>query len=356
MSIDLFTMKVSARKQILDYYLRRGFIYLFSITLLTWGTVELFGLNNFYVVFLFWLTFAILCNRSGIKYKKLILYPLLNYRLSPLRIVVLMRILLRYYQLHGCYPNLWKPQTFNEQLQLYKLRYRHPLIPLLTDKCRVAEYLIEKGYKDLLVKRYAEADSVAQLRLEDMPKSFVVKASHGWSMNFIVKDRFSRDFDSMKKKLFNYMKVPFVGVWNGEWHYLRIKPRVIVEEYLEEGGANEMIDYKVHCFNNKAKYIQVGIDTVGSLRQTFYDRNWNNCYFNVHSVPVIQGLPKSKILSQMLATADDLSAPFPYVRMDFYIVNDKLYFGEFTFSPAGGFDLFYPPHWDLVLGHQFPKF
>ena len=342
-------------RRILSYYFPKVLIGLFCITLLTWVIVELFGLNNFYVIVLFWLTFAILYNQLSIKYKKLVVYKLLNYRLSPLRIVVLIRTLLEYQQRFGCYPNLWKPQTFNEKLQVYKLRYRHPLMPLLADKCRVAEYLIKQGYEDLLVKRYAEADSVAQLRFEDMPKSFVVKANHGWNMNFIVKDRFSYDFDIMEKTLLKHMKSPFEGVWYGEWHYLAIKPRIIVEEYLED-QSGRLIDYKVHCFANKAKYIQVGIDTVRSLRQTFYDRNWNNCYFNVHSVPVIQEHPKPRILSQMLSIAEELSRPFPYVRIDFYIVNNKLYLGEFTFSPGCGFDWFYPPHWNLFLGQQFPKF
>ena len=290
-------MKVSDRKRKPSYFLRR-----------------------ILVIFLFWLAFAILYNQSRLKYKKLILYLLHNHRLSRLLIVVLIRILHRYQQKFGCYPNLWKSQTFNEQLQVYKLCYRHPLIPLLVDKCRVAEYLIEKGYEGLLVKRYAEADSVDQLRFEDMPKSFVVKANHGWNMNFIVKDRFSYDFDSMKKALLKHMKSPYRGVWYGEWQYLAVKPRILVEEYLE-GESGRLIDYKVHCFANKAKYIQVGIDTVRSLRQTFYDRNWNNCYFNLHSAPMIQEQPDAepRILSQMLRIAEELSGHFPYVRIDFYI-------------------------------------
>ncbi len=330
----------------------------FSLFLLAWGIVELFGFNNFYVIFLFLLTFVILYNQSGLKYKKLILHPLLNYRLSPLRIVVLIRMLLEYRRRLGCYPNLLKPQTFDEKLQVYKLCYRHPLMPLLADKCRVAEYLIEQGYEDLLVKRYAEANSVDQLRFEDMPKSFVVKINNRSGMNFIVKDRFSYDFDSMKKKFLKLMESPYIKVWYGEWHYLPIKPRIIVEEYLED-ESGRLIDYKVHCFANKAKYIQVqvGNDTVKIFKQNFYDRNWNNCCFhlNTHPVPVIQEQLKPRILSQMLSIAEELSSPFPYVRIDFYIVNSKLYFGEFTFFPGGGCDLFYPPHWDLVLGQQFPK-
>ncbi len=271
---------------------------------------------------------------------------------------MLIRILHRYQQKFGCYPNLWKPQTFNEQLQVYKLNYRHLLIPLLADKCRVAEYLIEKDYEDLLVKRYAEVDSVDQLNFEDMPRSFVVKANHGWNMNFIVKDRFSYDFDSMNKKLLMSIKTPFRGVSYGEWHYLLIKPRIIVEEYLED-QSGRLMDYKVYCFANRAKYIQVqvGSDTVRIARQTFYDRNWNNCYFNfnVNPVSVIQEWPEPKILSQMLSIAEELSGPFPFVRVDFYIVNNKLYFGEFTFYPHCGFSSFYPFHWDLVFGQQFPK-
>ena len=39
-----------------------------------------------------------------------------------------------------------------------------------------------------------------------------------------------------------------------------------------------------------------------------------------------------------------------HIRVDYYEVNGKLYFGELTFYPGSGFEKFSPVEWDYKIG------
>ena len=52
----------------------------------------------------------------------------------------------------------------------------------------------------------------------------------------------------------------------------------------------------------------------------------------------------------MIEYAEKLSQGIPYVRVDFYLVDGQVYFGEMTFNTWDGFLEFDPPEWDKKLG------
>ncbi len=62
------------------------------------------------------------------------------------------------------------------------------------------------------------------------------------------------------------------------------------------------------------------------------------------------GLKKPKTFEQMKECAEKLGRGLPHVRVDFYEVDGKMYFGELTFYHWAGMKPFKPEKWDEVFG------
>ena len=142
-----------------------------------------------------------------------------------------------------------------------------------------------------------------------------------------------------------------------EWAYTGIKPKIIVEKFLEtpstDGVDRGIADYKFLCFNGKPEVIVYDIDRFIEHKRNFYDTNWK--YLDVSSDCPKFGdiVDKPQKLDEMLEIAKKLSEDFPAVRVDLYCVNNKIYFGEMTFYPWSGYTEFYPDTFDFTLGEQF---
>ena len=155
-----------------------------------------------------------------------------------------------------------------------------------------------------------------------------------------------------------WMKKNFAFGYGLELHYLNIPPKIIAEEYLENGN-NDLYDYKVFCFDGKAKHIMFLSERKQGLKMAFYDLAWNKLPI-AYTYPINeQDVPKPKNLKLLISLAEKLAAEFPHVRVDFYILNDgRLKFGEMTFSSASGTCRWNPPEQDKIYGdliHLPPK-
>ena len=136
-----------------------------------------------------------------------------------------------------------------------------------------------------------------------------------------------------------------------EWPYKNVKPKIIVEKYLELNN-NDLTDYKVMCFNGQAKMIFTCSDRFNGdrLKVTFFDLDWNILPFERHYPKSDKKIAKPKNLKKMIELSEKLSKDIPFVRIDWYEVKDKLYFGEETFYPGSGMEEFYPECYDEELG------
>ena len=142
----------------------------------------------------------------------------------------------------------------------------------------------------------------------------------------------------------------------GEWAYGTVETGIVVEKLLvnetnPEAGVN---DYKIFCYNGKAKYIIVDVDRYIGHKRNFYDRDWNNLHVTSDCPASDREIPRPETLDRMLAVAEQLSADFPYVRVDLYSVEGKVYFGELTFYPWSGYVQYTPDEWDYKFGEDFP--
>lgn len=253
-----------------------------------------------------------------------------------------------YYEAFGKELNLDNPKTFNEKINWMKLKYKNELATICADKYEVRGYLEKKGYKWLLNDLIGVYESVSDLDVDKLPDRFVLKATHGSGWNLIVKDKNSVNWFPWKLIMKSWLKQNFY-YYGREWVYNNMKPRIICEKYLEDDNG-ELLDYKVYCFNGEPKFVQVDVDRFGHHTANYYDINWNDMPFQYDDENSGRIINKPKNLEEIIKISRDLSKDFPHVRVDFYEVNGRLYFGELTFFSASGTAKFNPEKYDEIIG------
>lgn len=248
--------------------------------------------------------------------------------------------------------NLENPRTFNEKLQWLKLHDRNPLYTMLVDKVHVKNWVASKIGTQYVTPTYAVWDSVEEVDLNDLPEQFVLKTNHDNGSVCICKDKGSFDFDEAKVQLNRHLNRNFFYEAGREWPYKNVKPLVFAEEYLEpSGNATDLADYKVMCFGGKPKLIQVHHGRNARHTQDFYDVTWNRLKIMQEGLPMAP-LPDERPvqLEEVLMLSKNLSEGMAHVRVDWFIVKNRPYFGEMTLYDASGFDVFTNPADDERIG------
>lgn len=246
--------------------------------------------------------------------------------------------------------NLKKPKTFNEKLQWLKLYYypNNPLVIKCTDKFEVRQYIKEKGYENTLVPLIGEWNNEREINWDSLPNKFVLKCNHGCAYNLLCSNKDEFDINRAKKQLHIWLKEDF-GAFNIELHYSKIKPhKIICEEFL----GNCITDYKFFCFNGEPKYIYVSNDLI-------HDRQAQIGFFNLDGSKMelkrddytdIEKIELPHFYEEMLEMANALCKEFPFVRVDFFVANNRYYFAELTFTPSACMMPFNPKKYDLEWG------
>lgn len=261
------------------------------------------------------------------------------------------------YRIHtGRRLNLKNPQRFTEKLQLYKLKYRNPLMLRCTDKYEVRSVVEEMGLADILIPLIGVYDSAEAIDFESLPMQFVAKTTDGGGGNqvFICRNKRELDKNEFFSKVSEWFKAPKAKNAGREWAYENGYPRrVVIEQLISDGKRKDIPDYKFFCFDGVPAYCQViGSRTTGETID-FYDMEWNHMEFrglNAACNNAVQRMPEPDNFVGMKKLACELSAGYPFVRVDLYNTGDNIYFGELTFYPASGFGHFTPDCWDEKIG------
>lgn len=245
---------------------------------------------------------------------------------------------LQYRFITGHKLNLQQPTRYTEKLQHLRL-YEYPNNPLVC-KCagRVGarEYIKEKGYENLLIKSYGVFNSFDEIDFNKLPKSFVIKTTHSSQMNQIVWNKDELNIKKLKKKISKFLKINY-GKKTGEMHYSNIVPQILVEELLIENGTTP-IEYKIHCFNGKAKYMYIVTGRGNDIHYDNFYIEWtrfDGAQFNGWTSSNTE-IKKPNNWNEMVSIAETLAKDFPFVRVDLYNVDGKIYFSELTYTPAKG--------------------
>ena len=252
--------------------------------------------------------------------------------------------------------NLRRPQSFNEKLQWLKLYERRPEYSMMVDKYAVRKYIADQLGEEYLIPLIGVWDSADEIDFNELPNSFVLKCNHNSGLGmFICKDKLALNEDVKKRIRVNLNKGLKRNYYltGREWPYKNVKPRIIGEQYMDSDG-DDLPDYKIHCFNGIPRFILVCRNRFGNVEMTedFFDTDWNHLDIKRPEHPnSTTKIERPEVLKELLDLSKKLSSGIPFLRVDFYVVNGRIFFGELTFFPASGFDIFEPEEWDSIIGN-----
>lgn len=247
--------------------------------------------------------------------------------------------------------DLKNPRTFNEKLQWLKLYNRNPLYTTMVDKYEVKSYVSSIIGSEYIIKTLGIYEDFDDIDFSKLPDRFVIKCTHDSGGVVICKDKSKFDISKARKKINECLKSNFYFMGR-EWPYKNVKPRIIIEEFLDNHDNNDLNDYKFMCFNGKFKcsFVCTERRSDDGLKVTFFDKNWNVMPFERHYSKSKKKIEKPKNYNKMIELSEKLAKKMPFVRIDFYEVEGKIYFGEITFFPGNGTEEFTPEKYDYVLG------
>lgn len=252
--------------------------------------------------------------------------------------------------------DLKNPQTFNEKIQWLKLYDRKQEYIKMVDKYAAKEFVAEKVGKQYIIPTYGVWDRFDDIDFDILPEQFVLKCTHDSGGSIICRDKVLFDKNSAKKKLEKSLNNNYF--YQGrEWAYKYVRPRILAEKYMESSGKVVPEDYKVYCFQEKPKYIVVfhnRYDDTKELSETVYDVNWIPQKISLDNHFKISDETEDRpfCLKEMLMIAETLSKGMAQSRIDFYIVDNALKFGEITLYTASGMQPMIPEELDRELGKE----
>lgn len=255
-----------------------------------------------------------------------------------------------YYVNMGKKLNLKNPVGYNEKLNWLKLYDRKEIYTRMADKYEVREIIREKIGEEYLIPLLGVWERAEDINFAELPDRFVLKCTHDSESVIICSDKRVFDEKAAVKKLSEALKTNYY--YNGrEWVYKNIKPRIIAEKYMEDSVDGELRDYKFFCFSGIPKAMFVATDRgKGETKFDYFDLNFNHLELIQHYPNAAKPIRKPANFDKMIAFSKILSEGIPHVRVDFYEVDGKLYFGELTFYHFGGYMPFEPESWDMVFG------
>ena len=257
-------------------------------------------------------------------------------------------------RVYGRLPEFDAPRTFDEKILWYNLDYHDPLMHVVADKYAVRGYVESKGLGRILNELYGVYETADAVDVDALPGQFALKGTHGSRMTILCRDKATLDRERCRAEIARWLATDYYRL-RREWAYRGIRPRVVCERYLENREFGELVDYKFYCFNDRPWMLFVCTGRFGppGLCYSAFDLQWN-------PMPVHKGKPGSPLplerpanLDEMVAVAGELCRGFPFVRVDLYNVEGRLFFGELTFYPDAGLCPFSPPEYNEIFGDRF---
>lgn len=249
--------------------------------------------------------------------------------------------------------NLTNPKTYNEKLQWLKLYDQREEYTTLVDKYSVKQYVAAKIGEQYLIPTLGVWNTFDQIDFDRLPQAFVLKCTHDSGSVVICRDKGKLNKQAARVKLEKALKANYF-YRSREYPYKHVPPRIIAEPYLENLDAGQLYDYKVFCFHGKPEFLFIASDRAsGNVKFDYYDAQF-------HRLPMRQAAhPNSTIdhakpdcFDELMDIAQTLSEGIPQVRVDVYIVDNHIIFGEMTFFHHGGFVPFIPEEYDYLWGEK----
>lgn len=253
----------------------------------------------------------------------------------------------------GKYPDLENPKTFNEKLQWLKLHDRKPEYVQMVDKYAAKDY-VEKRIGGYTIPTLGVWDSFDQIDFDALPNQFVLKVTHDSGGLVICKDKKLLDKEAARRKIEKSLNANYYLRCGREWPYKDVPRRIIAEKYMVDESGTELKDYKFFCFDGAPKFVLVVSGREGQTKRYIYDMQWKRIPVALHGDTELSAgeIKKPDNFDEMVELAHKLSNGMIHLRVDFYAINGKTYFGELTFYHMSGMERFYPEEYDYKFGEM----
>lgn len=247
--------------------------------------------------------------------------------------------------------DLRNPKTFSEKLQWLKLYNRKPEYTMMVDKYAVKDYVASIIGEKYIIPTLGVWDKPEDIEWDRLPNQFVLKTTHGGGSSGVVicknKDAFNKDKairrlnKSMKQDIYRELK---------EWPYKNVKRRIIAEKFISDEN-NELNDYKIFNFDGEPRMIEVDYDRFKGHLRNLYTTDWERIdavlkYPSDHE----REFSKPEVLEELKELCRKVSVGIPHVRSDFFIVDNRIYFGELTFFHGSGYEKTIPEKFNKTIG------
>jgi len=244
--------------------------------------------------------------------------------------------------------NLQNPQSLSEKIQWLKLNWHADILTKCADKYEVRKFVEKRIGPQVLKKLYGVYEKPEDIDFNKLPEAFVLKVNHGSRQNIFCKKKSELDRKSTLRLLKKYYKENLYPLYR-EWAYKNIAPRIICEEHLTKNDET-LYEYGFYCYNGVPRLVEINEDRAELHRVNMFDIDLN-ILENKYSSPALQEpVTRTPQYEKVLEYAAILSRGFPFVRVDFIVVNSRIYFGEMTFYPLAGLCKLDPQSFDSYLG------
>ena len=261
-----------------------------------------------------------------------------------------------YWMAFGKLPNLKCPKTFNEKTQWLKVYDHNSLYHKLVDKCEVKKIVADKIGSEYIIPTLGVWNRFDEINFDSLPDKFVLKTTSGGGNTGVVicLDKASFNREDAKRKLEASAQNDIYRTM-GEWVYKDVTPRFIAEKLLENENGGDLTDYKIFCFNGEPKILFYASNRQNVEHRPpffdYYDMQLNKLDVRSKGHQNSPNTLKPFVeFEQMKMLAAELSKGIPFVRVDFYLVNGRVYFGELTFYHDSGLVPFIPAEFDYKFG------
>lgn len=248
---------------------------------------------------------------------------------------------------HGRYPRLLRPRTFSDKLCSRLMFDRRPILTQLADKYGARAYIEERLGTAVLPRLYHVGQDPAAIPWDDLPPRYVLKATHASGWIKLVTGAVDRE--ATLRLCSQWLRQSYYPV-NREWPYKHIPPRILIEEFLDDGSGSSPPDFKFFVFDGRPAIIQVDAARFTSHTRSFYDLEWQRQPVTLRWPPVPYEVPRPRHLAQMIEAAVALGRGMDFVRVDLYDTPRQFYVGEITTTPEAGRGVFTPVDFDERLG------
>lgn len=257
---------------------------------------------------------------------------------------------IRYWLVMGDFGNFEQPERFTEKIQHIKFYERTPLRKLVANRIEVRDYVQKKVNENILIPLFGVYDHFTYQDWEKLPDQFVLKANHGCGMIEIIDNKSLYKFEEIQQSVMQWQKKDYSKVGR-EWVYKGLPRKILAEQLLLKPNGEIPEDWKFFCFHGEVKIVQVDFDRYNDKHsRNLYDRNFKKLDMKLLYPTNDIELKKPYLFDSAIAIAEKLSKDFTFIRVDLYLVDDTIFFGELTNYPGNGFIPFQPEEKEYEIG------